>query len=99
MRVKLINWHRFTNTTIEFEKSTLISGENGAGKSTLLRILSNAYDKTSGEVLIDGKPVSDVESKKNIFFLPDEPYSAHSETVNSLLDFYKIMYDFEKETF
>lgn len=36
MRVKLINWHRFTNTTIEFEKSTLISGENGAGKSTLL---------------------------------------------------------------
>lgn len=36
MRVKLINWHRFTNTTIEFEKSTLISGENGAGKSTFL---------------------------------------------------------------
>lgn len=36
MRVKLINWHRFTNTTIEFEKSTLLSGENGAGKSTLL---------------------------------------------------------------
>jgi DNA repair exonuclease SbcCD ATPase subunit len=35
-RVKLINWHRFTNSTIEFEKSTLISGENGAGKSTLL---------------------------------------------------------------
>lgn len=36
MRVKLINWHRFVNTTIEFEKSTLLSGENGAGKSTLL---------------------------------------------------------------
>lgn len=36
MRVKLINWHRFTNTTIGFEKSTLISGENSAGKSTLL---------------------------------------------------------------
>ena len=35
-RVKLINWHRFTNTTIEFGSSTLLSGENGAGKSTLL---------------------------------------------------------------
>ena len=35
-RVKLINWHRFTNTTVEFERSTLISGENGAGKSTFL---------------------------------------------------------------
>lgn len=35
-RLKLINWHRFKNTTIDFETSTLISGENGAGKSTLL---------------------------------------------------------------
>lgn len=35
-RVKLINWHRFINSTIEIEDSTLISGENGAGKSTLL---------------------------------------------------------------
>ena len=35
-RLKLINWHRFTNTIIDFETSTLISGENGAGKSTLL---------------------------------------------------------------
>lgn len=35
-RVKLINWHRFTNATIEFGVSTLLSGENGAGKSTLL---------------------------------------------------------------
>lgn len=35
-RMKLINWHRFTNCMIEFGGSTLISGENGAGKSTLL---------------------------------------------------------------
>lgn len=35
-RMKLINWHRFTNDIIDFEQSTLISGENGAGKSTLL---------------------------------------------------------------
>ena len=34
--MKLINWHRFTDSTIEFGESTLISGENGAGKSTLL---------------------------------------------------------------
>ena len=35
-RMKLINWHRFTDITIDFGDSTLISGENGAGKSTLL---------------------------------------------------------------
>ena len=35
-RMKLINWHRFTDATKEFGSSTLLSGENGAGKSTLL---------------------------------------------------------------
>lgn len=32
-------------------------GENGAGKSTLMKILSGAYSKDSGDVLMDGVPV------------------------------------------
>lgn len=32
-------------------------GENGAGKSTLMNMLSGLYQPTSGEILIDGKPV------------------------------------------
>lgn len=35
-KIRLINWHRFTNETIEFGDATLLSGENGAGKSTIL---------------------------------------------------------------
>ena len=30
-------------------------GENGAGKSTLMKILSGAYQKDAGQILIDGK--------------------------------------------
>ncbi len=32
-------------------------GENGAGKSTLMKILSGAYQKDTGSIRIDGKPV------------------------------------------
>ena len=38
-RMKLINWHRFENCTIDFGSATLLSGENGAGKTTLLDAL------------------------------------------------------------
>jgi ribose transport system ATP-binding protein len=34
-----------------------ISGENGAGKSTLVKILSGAVNASSGEILLDGKPI------------------------------------------
>ncbi|MGR3271102.1 sugar ABC transporter ATP-binding protein [Thalassococcus profundi] len=33
-------------------------GHNGAGKSTLIKILSGAYQADSGQILIDGKPVT-----------------------------------------
>ncbi len=35
----------------------ILLGENGAGKSTLMKILSGAYQKTDGQIVLDGNEV------------------------------------------
>ena len=35
----------------------ILLGENGAGKSTLMKILSGAYQKSAGQILLDGSEV------------------------------------------
>ncbi len=37
---------------------TTLFGENGAGKSTLMKILSGVVQPSSGEIILDGQPVS-----------------------------------------
>ena len=52
-----------------------IVGENGAGKTTLLKLLIGAYRPNSGEILIDGQPVDQLnrsEFLSKIGFLRQE---------------------------
>lgn len=50
-----------------------ILGPNGAGKSTLMKIVTGYIAPSSGEVLIDGKPMSPdaVDVKRSIGYLPE----------------------------
>ena len=57
-RMKLINWHRFNNCTIEFGDSTLLSGENGAGKSTVLKSIARQLETLGGSIYLDQKELS-----------------------------------------
>jgi cyclic peptide transporter len=45
--------------TLERGELVFITGGNGSGKSTFLRVFSGLYPPDSGEVLLDGRPVTD----------------------------------------
>lgn len=49
------------NLTIRSSDEIAIVGENGAGKTTLIKLLLRFYDPTKGEILIDGKPLKEVD--------------------------------------
>ena len=51
------------NFVAEPGKVTALVGPSGGGKSTVLALLLHFYDVTSGDVLIDGQPISSVSRK------------------------------------
>jgi ribose transport system ATP-binding protein len=48
------------NVSLKVRRGEVVAlcGENGAGKSTLMKILGGVYVPDSGEIFVDGKPVS-----------------------------------------
>src|ERR1041385_4490495 len=43
---------------------TAIVGPNGAGKSSLLKVMANEHRQYSGEVIINGRPITHYSSKE-----------------------------------
>ncbi|MAU21441.1 MAG: sugar ABC transporter ATP-binding protein [Martelella sp.] len=46
------------NFDVHYGSVTTLFGENGAGKSTLMKVLSGIVRPTSGEIILDGAPVT-----------------------------------------
>ncbi|KQR94198.1 multidrug ABC transporter ATP-binding protein [Chryseobacterium sp. Leaf180] len=63
------------NININIDKSEIIGllGPNGAGKSTLMKSIVGALKIDEGQIIFNGKNISEeeIESKKNIGFLPE----------------------------
>lgn len=85
------------NLKIESNKIVGLLGKNGSGKSTLFKLANDLLTATSGEILIDGKPVS-VASKNIVSYLPERSYLEPNLKVSDAIKVFETFYaDFDSK--
>ena len=85
------------NLKIESNKIVGLLGKNGSGKSTLFKLANDLLTATSGEILIDGKPIS-VESKNIVSYLPERSYLEPNLKVSDAIKIFETFYaDFDSK--
>jgi ABC-2 type transport system ATP-binding protein len=68
-------------------------GPNGAGKSTTIKLLMGLIFPTAGNARILGKPISDAEMRRDIGYLPEQPYFYDYLTAAEVLDYFARFHD------
>src|ERR1700690_1790957 len=63
-------------------------GPNGAGKTTTLKLLMGLIFPTSGTARVFGRSIDDVAMRRDIGYLPEQPYFYDYLTARELLDYY-----------
>ncbi len=72
---------------IEAGKTLAILGKTGSGKSTIVNLISRLYDIDSGEILIDGVPIKNINLKnlrENIGFVPQDSFLFSDTIANNI---------------
>ncbi len=67
-------------------------GPNGAGKTTTLKLLMQLIFPSSGRAEILGRPVGDVDVKRLIGYLPENPYFYDYLTAEELLEYFGALF-------
>ncbi|MGE3705163.1 MAG: ABC transporter ATP-binding protein [Vicinamibacterales bacterium] len=63
-------------------------GPNGAGKTTTLKLLMRLVHPTAGDAELLGRPLGDLDARRRIGYLPENPYFYDYLTAEELLDYF-----------
>lgn len=80
------------NLTIPRGKIIGLLGKNGTGKSTLIKLINDLLTVSSGQILVNGKPLG-TESKKIISYLPERTFLDKNMTVEKTVKYFEEFYD------
>lgn len=71
------------NIHMEIDKGSIygLLGSNGAGKTTLIKLLTRIYKPDEGTCYIDGKPFEESVHLKDIYFVQEDIYTVHNQTL------------------
>src|SRR6266851_7059487 len=69
-------------------------GPNGAGKTTTLKLLMQLVFPTSGEAEILGRPLGDLDVKRRIGYLPENPYFYDYLSAEELLTYFAALFGY-----
>ena len=83
------------NFSLASGEAVAFLGKNGAGKTTLFQLLSGNIDKTSGEILFDGKKMTPdkPELKRRIGYLPQHAALPRWVTAAEMLSYGAQLYE------
>jgi len=78
------------NLTLDVEEGEIFGflGPNGAGKTTTIKMLLGLIFPTSGTASMLGRPIGDVDVRRQVSYLPESPYFYDHLTGGELLDFF-----------
>jgi ABC-2 type transport system ATP-binding protein len=85
--------------TLEVQENEILGylGPNGAGKSTTLKLLMSLIYPTRGHAKILGRPTSEHATRKQIGYLPENPFFYEYLTAEEFLGFYGGLFDLAPE--
>lgn len=85
------------NLKVGKEKIVGLLGPNGSGKTTLIKLANGLITPTSGNILIDGKPIG-AETKSIVSYLPDKNFLTQWMTTTQMMDYYEDFFkDFKRQ--
>lgn len=76
---------------VKVGETLAVIGKTGSGKSTVLELLTRLYDVTSGEILIDGRPINKLNLdnlRDSIGYVPQDAF-LFSDTIKENIKFGK----------